>query len=201
MIIHNIEQGSAEWFAVRKLKLTASKADAIATAGKGLETLCLELVAEAYSKAEPERYTNEAMERGNQLEAEARGMYEALNDFLQVQEVGFVEYSKFVGCSPDGLVGDDGLVEIKCPQDKTYANYLIIGDIDSKYAWQMQMQMLITGRKWCDYVVYNPNFKRSCIIVRVEADKEKQEKLLAGFKKGEEILKQMIEKMEKANVN
>ena len=200
MIIHNIEQGSPEWFAVRKLKLTASKADAIATAGKGLETLCSDLVAEAYSKAEPERYTNDAMERGNILEAEARGMYEALNDFVQVQEVGFVEYNKFVGCSPDGLVGDDGLVEIKCPQDKTYANYLITGDIDSKYSWQMQMQMLVTGRKWCDYVVYNPNYAKSCVIVRVEADKDKQEKLLKGFAKGEEILTSMIEKMEKANV-
>lgn len=201
MKIHNFEQRSPEWFAVRKLKLTASKADAIAAAGKGLETLCLELVAENYSLAEPENYTNEAMQRGVELEAEARSMYEALKDFPKIEEVGFVEYSDFVGCSPDGLVDDDGLIEIKCPQDKTYTNYLITGDIDSKYLWQMQMQMLCTGRKWCDYVVYNPNFKRSCVIVRVEDDKEKQEKLLAGFKKGEEILKQMIEKMEKVNVN
>lgn len=197
MIIHNMEQRSEEWFAIKKGKLGASHAQAIQAQGKGLDTYILELMAEYYSNGVTESYTNENMERGNELEAQARAIYE-LETGNEVQEVGFVEYDSYVGCSPDGLVGEDGLVEIKCPTNKVFFAYMLDGKIDTKYWWQMQMQMMVTGRKWCDYVVYNPNYDKSIIIQRVEPDKEAFNKLFQGFELAkfsiDEIKKQLKEK-------
>lgn len=192
MKIHNMEQRTPEWFKVRELKMTASKASAIGSCGKGLETLCRELVCNHLSSAEQEHYTNEHIERGVEFEDQARFIYE-METSNTVDEVGFVEYSDYVGCSPDGHVGDDGMVEIKCPSDKVYLDYLVDEKVNSGYVWQMQMQMLATGRKWCDYVVYNPNFERNIIIKRIEADKVKQDKLLDGFKIGEARIKELLE--------
>jgi putative phage-type endonuclease len=180
MKIHNIEQRTEEWFAIKKGKLGASHAQAIATAGKGLETYIIELMAEYYSIAPKESYTNEHMERGNELEAQARAIYE-LETGNEVEEVGFIELDEYVGCSPDGMVGEDGLIEIKCPSDKVYLQYLLDDKIDSGYMWQMQMQMLICDRKWCDYVCYNPNFEKSIVIARVKLDGESIDKLSKGF--------------------
>lgn len=191
MKIHNVEQGTQEWLDLRKLKLTASKADAIAMAGKGLETLCLELVAEYFSNTPTEQYINSDMERGNELESEARNIY-SLETGNKVLQVGFVEHSENCGCSPDGLVNDEGLVEYKCPNNKNYIYLLYTDKIDSKYIWQMQMQMLITGRKWCDFVAYNPNFDKYIYIKRVVADLEMQEKLLRGIKLGTEKIQEIV---------
>jgi len=195
MEIIDCVQGSDEWFNARKGKTTASKADVILANGKGLETYIYEIMAEYYSSEEEEKYTNDAMERGRIIESEARTIYELETDNI-VQQVGFVKYNDYIGCSPDGLVGEDGLIEIKCPMNKTYLIYLLTGEIDKKYYSQMQMQMLITGRSWCDYVVYHPAFKKNIVIKRVFADKEVQEKLLLSFKIIEEKIKEIKNKME-----
>ena len=194
-IIKNIEQGSPDWFNLRKGKMTASHAQAIGNAGKGLETYIYDLVAEEYSSAEKEQFSNEHTERGNELEALARGIYKLQNG-VDVEQVTFVEYDDFVGCSPDGIVGD-GLLEIKCPNDTEYLRYLIFGEkqIDTKYIWQCQMQMLITGKKWNDLVIYNPNFKKSILVYRIEPDKEKFEKLLNGFDVGKKLILEIKEKL------
>ena len=194
MQIHNLKQGSQDWFSVRKGKFTASKAHTVSVGGKGLETLCLEKTAELLSSAMTESYTNEAIEHGKLMESEARSIYELEKD-VEVKEVGFCEYSEFIGCSPDGLVGDDGLIEIKCPTDKVYTQYLIDREIKTEYFWQMQMQMLITCRSWCDYVVYNSNFEKSIIIERVFASEECFDKLKSGFAKGIETIKNNLEKI------
>lgn len=192
MIIHNMPQKSKEWFEVKKGKLGASHAQCIQAQGKGLETYILELMSENYSSAERESYINSHMERGNELEEQARSIYE-LETGNEVSEVGFIEYDDYVGCSPDGLVGEDGLMEIKCPSDKVYFQYLLDGIVDKKYYYQMQMQMMITGRNWCDYVVYNPNYKKSIIIKRIEKDNEAFNKLFKGF----EIAKHKINEIKK----
>lgn len=194
MKLHNIEQKSPEWFALKKeYPLSASKAQAIATAGAGMETVVGEALAEKYSSADPERYTNEDMERGNELEADARAIYELEND-VTVVEVGFItneKISTLAGVSPDGLVGEEGLSEIKCLKDTVYLKKLEeVGmattfKVDSAHDWQMQMQMLFSGRKWVDYCLYNPNFKIPLLIKRVEADPEKQQKILTGLKLAE----------------
>lgn len=187
MKIHNMEQKSEEWFAIRKGKMTASHAQAIATNGKGLDTYILEMMSEYYSSGEKEYYSNKDTERGNELEPIAREWYEMKTD-NKVEEVGFIEFDEYAGCSPDGLIGDDGLVEIKCPNDNNYFKVLLNGEkaIESKYVWQVQMQMLLMGRKWCDLVYYNPNFKESIKIFRIELDDAKTTKLSEGLRAGRE---------------
>ena len=191
---HKVIQGSEEWFALRlKYPLTASHAQAIATGGKGLETLCWDKMAEKYSDAPRVSYTNEHLERGIELEGQARSIYE-LETGRAVSEVGFVtnkSISNVAGCSPDGIV-EKGLMEIKCFEDKKHFKMIKQGIvIESQYQWQMQMQMLFTGAEFCDFVVYNPNYKESLLVERVLPDKEKQDKILEGLKKGEELLKEI----------
>lgn len=193
--IHNVEQGTDEWFELRlKYPLTASKSQAIGSCGKGLETLCWDKMAEKHSEAPRESYTNEHLERGNELEEQARAIYE-LTTGNTVVEVGFVtdtSISKVGGVSPDGLVGEDGLVEIKCFADTKHFKMTRKGiEIESQYMWQIQMQLLFTGREWCDFVAYNPNYEKALLVERVFPDKEKQDKIKAGLKKGEELLKEI----------
>lgn len=197
-IIKDIPQGTKEWFDIRSGKMTASHAQAIGNAGKGLETYVYDLVAEEYSSAEKEQFSSEHTERGNELEGTARGIYE-LENSLEVEQVTFIEYNEYVGCSPDGLVGKDGLIEIKCPNDTEYLKYLIFGkaQTDTKYIWQCQMQMLITERKWNDLIIYNPNFKKSMLVFRIEPDKEMFEKLLNGFEIGKTKILEIKEQLNK----
>lgn len=194
MIIHNVEQKSDEWFKLRELRMTASHAQAIGNCGAGLDSYIYQKLSEYYSTAKKEIYTNEDLERGNELEDEARSIYE-LNTNTEVEQVGFIEYSESVGCSPDGLINDDGGIEIKCPNDLNYFKLLVDFKIKSDYMWQIQMNLLITGRNWWDYVVYNPNFKKDIIIERIEPNKEMFEKLLKGFDKGEKLIKEIINKL------
>ena len=192
-IYKDINQGSPEWFEIRVGKVTASHAQAIGNNGKGLDTYLLEVVSEMFSSAQKDQYSNEHTERGNELEPLARSMYE-LQENVEVEEIGFAEYNDFVGCSPDGLVGKDGMIEIKCPDDKTYFNILMEEKIDSGYDWQCQMNMLILKRKWCDLVYYNPNFEKSMKIFRLKPDKEMFSRLKEGFAKAEKEIIRMISK-------
>ena len=192
-IYKDINQGSPEWFEIRVGKVTASHAQAIGNNGKGLENYILEVVAEMFSSSEKEHYSNEHTERGNELEPIARSMYE-LQKNIEVEEIGFAEYNDFVGCSPDGLVGKYGMIEIKCPDDKTYFNLLMNEKIDNAYIWQCQMNMLILERKWCDLVFYNPNFEKSMKIFRLEPDKEMFSKLKEGFEKAEAEITRLVSK-------
>lgn len=177
-----IVQGSKEWFEIRKLKFTASKASEIMTAGAGLETLVKELLQDCYSSGEYEEYSqkykNDAMKRGNDFEAMARMVYE-FETGNTVTEVGFVELNEHVGASPDGFVDGDaegkGLVEIKNHSDKVYLELLFSEKIDPKYLKQMQYQMYVTGQKWCDYMGFNPNFGQTTVI-----DEDTGEPLLDG---------------------
>lgn len=195
MKIHNeLKQGTPEWLAVRQLKLTASKAQAIANQGAGLKTLVEELVAEYFSKAEKEQISNEHIERGNELEPQARALYEIEKDVF-VYEVGFIEYNDYSGVSPDGMVNYDGLLEIKCPADKKYIQQLVSKKVPSEYMWQMQMQMLVSERKWCDYMIYNPNFKKDYMIIRVNPDEKMQDKLINGIELGAKMIKEYLTKL------
>lgn len=192
MQIHNFAQGTPEWLAVRKGKMTASHAQAIANQGKGLDTYIYQLMSEQYSSGEKDYFSNRHIERGNELEGLARELYALQNDVL-VEQVGFIEHSEFVGCSPDGLVGEEGGIEIKCKDDFSYFKNLINGDreIESAYVWQIQMNLLITQRKWWDYVAYNPNFKQSLIITRFYPDEIKFQMLLDGFELGKSKIEQI----------
>jgi hypothetical protein len=141
---------------------------------------------------EKENYVSADMQRGNDLEPIARSVYEFENDVI-VNEVGFITYNSFVGYSPDGLIGLDGLLELKARNDKIHLGLLLGDSVDSGTIWQMNMGMLVSGRKWCDFGSYNPNFKRSLFTQRFYPDPKKFEKLSHGFQVGTNLLKQLME--------
>ena len=196
MKIHNFEQRTEDWYNIRKGKMTASNADTIIANGKGLETYIYNLMAEYYSSAEKENYINADMQRGIDLEPEARLEFEFYTD-LDVQEVGFIEYNEFIGVSPDGLIGDDGLIEIKCPNDSVYFKLLLSDNIKPEYIAQMQMQLYVTDRQYCYFVSYNPNFEKSLYIKKITRDEEMIEKLKKGLDKGTEFIKEIKKQFEK----
>lgn len=157
-----MEQRTDEWFAERCGKVTASRiADVMAKTktgwGASRKNYMAQLVAERITKTVADSYSNAAMQWGIETEPEARQAYEA-RQLCTVTEVGFVPHPTIdnAGASPDGLVGDDGLVEIKCPNTSTHIDTLLSGKIADKYIKQMQWQMACTGTAWCDFVSYDP---------------------------------------------
>ena len=195
MIIHEMEQRSDEWYAIRKGKMTASEASTIAANGIGLKTYAYQIVVgEITGKEQSSFKGNKHTERGNELEPEGRIAYEIARD-VTVKQVGFVEMDEYVGCSPDGLIGEDGGFEEKCPDDIKYFK-LLIGEEkpDEAYIWQCHMSLLITGRKWWDLMFYNPNFEQSMIIIRIEPEIWRREKLIIGIEKGKTLIKELKQK-------
>lgn len=200
MKIYNFEQRTEDWYNIRKGKMTASNAETIIANGKGLETYIYNLMAEYYSSAEKENYINADMQRGIDLEPEARLEFEFYTD-LDVQEVGFIEYNDFIGVSPDGLIGDDGLIEIKCPNDSIYFKLLLSNNIKPEYIAQMQMQMYVTDRQYCYFVSYNPNFEKSLYIKKINRDEEMIDKLKKGLERGTQLIKEIKENFRKVGTN
>lgn len=195
MEVFNFEQRSEEWYKIRLGVLTASNAATIAANGKGLETLCLSKAVELATGKVLDSYTNEDIERGIELEDKARSLYE-ITTGQTVTQVGFVKISPFIGCSPDGLVGEKGLTEYKC---KNYTNHFkrILGyPIEKEYDMQMQMQMAVTNREWCDYVCYNRDYpiKAQLIITRVHRDDEKIKLIEKGLARGVDLIQEYLEK-------
>jgi len=192
---HDTEQYSDEWWQLREKRMTASHAQAIGANGKGLITYVRQIMAEYYSSAQVETYSNQAMANGLLLE-EFAAMEYSMREGIVIEKIGFVTMGDHVGASPDRGADENGLAEIKCPTDKVYFDYLIDRKIDSKYQWQMQMQMMVCEKEWCDYVVYSPNFKESLIIKRVFPDHEKVEKLKIGIEAGIKIIVSVEKKLE-----
>jgi len=157
-----IEQRSEEWFLERLGCATASRiSDIVAKTKTGYSAsranYMAQLIVETLTGKPQESYTNAAMQWGTETEPQARASYSFFTGH-DVQEVGFVRHPTIEksGASPDGLVGDDGLLEIKCPNTATHIDFLLGGTIDKKYLLQMQWQMICTGRKWCDFVSFDP---------------------------------------------
>ena len=172
------EQRTDEWFASRLGKVTASKiVDIMAKTKTGISASRAnyeaQLIAERLSNARQDSFTNAAMQWGIDNEEDARLAYEFITGYL-VEEVGFIDHPNIdmSGASPDGLVGSDGLVEIKCPNTATHIRFLETGKIETKYNYQMQWQMACTSRSWCDFVSYDPRLasKFSVKVVRVDRD-------------------------------
>jgi putative phage-type endonuclease len=187
-----IIQGSAEWLAIRLGKVTASRvADVVAKTksgwGASRANYAAQLIAERLTGTISESFINAAMAWGNEKEPDARRAYEWQAD-CEVVEIGFVPHPSLAmsGASPDGLIGDDGLVEIKCPNTATHIDTLLGQTAPAKYVTQMQWQMACTGRKWCDFVSYDPRLpeEMSLFIRRVERDDKRiaeLEEMVAEF--------------------
>lgn len=162
MKLIDCEQGTPEWHAARLGKVTASRiADVVAKTktgwGASRANYAAELVAERLTGATAERYTNAAMAWGTETEPKARAMYEFLTD-TAVKQVGIVLHPTIAmsAASPDGVIGSDGLLEIKCPNTATHITTLLGGSVDGRYILQMQWQMACTGRAWCEFVSFDP---------------------------------------------
>jgi putative phage-type endonuclease len=175
-----IEQGTQEWLQERCGKVTASRiADLMAKTktgwGASRANYAAQLIAERLTGCVTPTFCNSAMQHGTETEPEARRAYEFFVD-RDVQQVGFVPHPAIgmAGASPDGLVGEDGLLELKAPQTATHIETLLTEKIPEKYVLQMSWQMACTGRSWCDYASYDPRLpeRMRLFVKRVERDDE-----------------------------
>jgi putative phage-type endonuclease len=173
-----MDQGTAEWFAARLGKATASRiCDIVATTkggwGASRKNYAAQLLTERLTGEPADSFTNAAMQWGVATEPEARQAYSFRHD-VDVVEVGFIDHPRIAmsGASPDGLVGSAGLVEIKCPNSATHITTLLEGKVPAKYVTQMQWQLACTGRHWCDFASYDPRLPESMrlFVARIERD-------------------------------
>ncbi len=163
MILETADQRSDDWYAARCGKATASRfCDAMATLKGGnkpaqaAKDYLTELVVERLTGRAIQKFTTAAMLWGTQQEFAARAAYEA-HTGIEVEETGFVAHDTLLaGCSPDGLVDWDGLIEIKCPFNSGVHIETLLGGMPADHMPQVQGQMWITGRQWCDFVSYDP---------------------------------------------
>ncbi len=196
-ITHTMEQGSDEWQAIRLGKVTASKfADAMA-GGTGVTKYKLmdALLGELESGSPEPRYVDKNMEWGTETEPLARQEYEDTYG-VKVKQVGFVQLNEFVGVSPDGLIGKNGLLEVKCPKLSTHIKYRRENKLPTAYKKQVQGQLWVTGYEWCDFVSYNPLSTQPLFRIRVKRD----EKLIKEIEDGVNVfVEQMKLELEKLN--
>ena len=199
-----MEQRTEEWFAARLGKVTASRvADVIAKTKTGYsasrDNYMAQLVCERLTGQQGESFTNSAMQWGTDTEPLARSAYEAYAD-LMVEETGFVQHPKIEqsGASPDGLVGLFGMLEIKCPNTATHIDTLLTQSVPTKYITQMQWQMRVCERQWCDYASFDPRLPQELqlFVKRVEFDSEYVAMLEEEVIK---FLKELDEKVSKLN--
>lgn len=174
----DIVQRSEDWFAVRLGKVTASRvADVVAKTktgwGASRANYKAQLVCERLTGCVEPSYTNAAMQWGIDKEDEARAAYQ-IHALCEVNEIAFVDHPRIdmAGASPDGLVGADGLVEVKCPQSAAHIETLLGQLVPLRYFQQMQWQMACTDREWCDFVSYDPRLPEHMrlFVQRVERD-------------------------------
>jgi len=193
---HEIEQGSDEWHALRRGVITASAISKLLTAtfkpaaNDTSRALLYQLLAERILGESDSGFYNDDMARGNVLEPYARDLY--AEHFAPVTECGFITLTTtagVLGYSPDGLVCDDGLIEIKCPRPKTHLKSLLTGEVPAEYVPQVQTGLAVTGRCWCDYISYAPGlplFVKRCqpapaVIAAIHAAHEAAEDQLAAL--------------------
>ena len=172
-----MEQRTEEWFKHKIGKVGASRLDAVCAKGQGVtrKNYMMELLIARLTGEYPESYTSPEMQRGIDLETEARYAYENLTGNV-VMETGFILHPliKDSGASPDGLIGIDGGLEIKCPNTATHLKYLMTDKIDTKYIYQMQWGMACTERQWWDFVSYDNRLpdKLKIYVQRFERDED-----------------------------
>lgn len=176
----HIEQGTDEWKRARLGYVSTSNLDAVMAKGKSGEATTrknykIRLVAERLTGDIGDSYSNAAMEWGVQTESQAAMAYEVAKETL-LDKTGFWKHTQiqWLGCSPDRLVGNDGLVEIKCPNTTTHIDYWLAKKVPSEYVKQVQGQLWVMEREWCDFVSFDPRLpeKNRLLIVRAYRDEE-----------------------------
>ena len=181
-----MEQRTEEWFEARMGCVTASRtADVMAKTKSGYAAsranYMAELICERLTGERQGGFSSAAMQWGTETEPQARMAYEIITG-ATVVETGFVLHPEIAGfgASPDGLIGDDGLIEIKCPNTATHIDTLLADKVPTKYIIQMHVQMLCTGRAWCDFVSFDPRLPIDLhmFIKRVERDDKLAEEIV-----------------------
>lgn len=200
----NEAQATPEWMLARCGQFTASRAaDLMAKTKSGPSAsrgnLLALLAVERLTGHPVETYQNDAMRRGTELESEARDMY-AFTHGVVVEESGYVAAPDLpnCGCSPDGLIGSDALLEIKCPASMAkHVAALRTGDHAKEYQWQLQHQLLVTGRQWVDAASYDPRFPEGLqlAVVRVNRDEAAIAELAAEIVKADAEVSAMVEEL------
>jgi len=198
MIKSLFEQGSEAWFDARCGKITGTRFKTLMSAEStiGYKDLVTDLAGEILTGEIEQGYTNEDMQRGIDLEPEARKLYEYLFE-CEVEEVGFCEpdednvFHGLIGISPDGLLKDSGITEFKCPKRKTHLNYIEKNVMPNEYKWQIQGQLFVTGVKYCDFMSYHPKLKP--FIIRVHPNAEMHESITEALKTINIAIKQKLD--------
>src|SRR3990167_2009247 len=192
MRIIECTQGTPEWFAARCGIPTASNFDKILCVdgklSKQRTKYLYQLAGETITGIAEESYQNSNMQRGIEMEAEARQLYELVTGH-KVQEIGFCLADGY-GASPDGLVGKEGILEIKCPTLSVHVGYLLEDMLPMDYWQQLQGQLLVTGREWVDFMSYSPGIKP--LIIRVKREKKFLKLLEVELKRFSTELKQVV---------
>lgn len=202
-----MDQRSSEWFDARCGKLTGSRFSDVMNLiaggkpGANRRALITMLAVERLTGKCVETFQNDAMRRGTELEPEARAAYEALTGEL-VEEVGFIPHPvlPYVGVSPDGLLGDDGMVELKCPANMAkHLDALRANDHAKEYRWQLQGQLWVAHRKWVDAVSYDPRFPEHLrlAICRVSRDEASIKELAAECAKANDEIEEVLFTLQK----
>jgi len=172
MIIHNVGQRSSEWFKLRLGKITGSNAHKLTTKAK-FESYFCELLAETITRNITEGHITDAMQWGIDNEPFAAEWYAEYTGW-DIEVCGFIEdENNIFGCSPDLLVGDDGMAQIKCPSSKNHLDYMMNGP-DKEIIYQMQWEMFVANRQRNDFISYDPRFKGDLIghVQTIERDEK-----------------------------
>ena len=189
-------QGSEEWWEARLGYVTASNFHKVLNKRTGRGLYMRKTAAERLTCLREESYKNDIMDKGSETEQEARRFYEIAND-CKVEQVGFVMRDEWVGCSPDGLTGKDGLIEIKCVISSTHIATILSEKMPTVHIPQVQGLLWVTERKWCDFISYDPRvLSQPMFTVRVERDQEYFIKLAGEVGVFVSELKSMIEKID-----
>jgi len=196
-IFNDIEQGTEEWFSVRAQIPTASMFSAVIAKGRGGApsktrlTYMYKIAGQIISGQMTENFSTSAMERGHVMEEEARRMYE-FDSGNDVNEVGFIRNGD-VGCSPDGLVGDEGMIEIKSKAPHILISALLDDEMPAEHEAQVQGQMLVADRKWCDFIAYYTGMPM--MVKRIYRDDEYSNKLSIELDKFNQELNELVNKI------
>ena len=197
MIDLEIKQGTEEWHQIRLGKVTASRVSDVMSKIKsgesaGRKNYKMDLVVERLTNTPTSSFTNAAMAWGTETEPLARMAYEVHSGNF-VETVAFIQHPsiEWFGCSPDGLIGSEGNLEIKCPNTSTHIDYLLAGVPPAKYVPQMQTQMACTGAKWCDFVSFDPRLPDELQLLVVRLDRDE-----AYIQQIEEEVKQFLDEVE-----
>ena len=190
---YDIEQGSDEWHLLRCGRFTASGISNLfmgkSTAGYN-NYINSVVYGRLFNETSEDSFSNEWTIRGLELEPEAINHYE-LETFNKINRVGFVELNSWVGCSPDGLLGEDGLIQIKCPKYSTQIDYHLKGQIPKNYYYQIQGEIYITGREWNIFYSYHPKLKP--FVKKVKRDDKLISEIETKLNESIQIVKDRIE--------